>query len=236
MKTVVVKLGGSMISKSEEKMIDFDYLSRLKAVVEESSAEGIKMFIVLGGGYLMRKYRDLAKAGGISEDLQLHWIGTTSNNLNAELVRAYLFELANQRIVAYEDYYDETTLDFEAGKSVIVGGGGRAGHSGDVDALLAADKLGVDTIISLKDIDGVYTSDPDKDPNATRLDKVSWDEYFEIIGEKTVHEPGGNYPVDPVASKRAKESGKKFIVMSGSDLESFKNALLGESYVGTLIS
>ncbi|MBD3280033.1 hypothetical protein GF389_00730 [Candidatus Dojkabacteria bacterium] len=236
MKTIVVKLGGSMISKSEDKMVDFEYLAKFKAVVEEAISNDVKLFVVLGGGYLMRKYRDLAKVGGIKEDMQLHWIGTTVNVLHAEIVRAYMHELCNERIAAYEDYYDEKKMAFEEGKNVIVGGGESAGHSGDVDALLAAKKLGVDTIISLKDVDGVYTADPDKDPDATRLDKVSWDEYFEIIGGKTKHEPGGNYPVDPVASKKAQEAGKKFIVMAGEDLESFKNALLGKEYVGTLVS
>ncbi|MBN1331448.1 hypothetical protein JW978_01015 [Candidatus Dojkabacteria bacterium] len=236
MKTVVVKLGGSMISKSEDKLIDFEYLARFKEVVEELITQDVRMFIVLGGGYLMRKYRDIAKAGGINETIQLHWIGTTSNNLNAEIVRAYMAELCNERIVAYEDYYDEKQIDFEEGKSIIVGGGGRAGHSGDVDALLMAGKINVDTIISLKDIDGVYTADPKKDPSATRLDQLTWDEYFKIIGGKKEHEPGGNYPVDPIASAMAKEAGKNFIVISGSDLESFKNALIGKEYIGTIVS
>jgi len=235
MKTVVVKLGGSMISKSDDKLIDFEYLARFKKVVTEIVSHDIQMFIVLGGGYLMRKYRDLAKEGGISETIQLHWIGTTSNNLNAEVVRAYMAELCNERIVAYEAYFDPKRMTFEEEKSIIVGGGESAGHSGDVDALIAAQALDVDTIISLKDIDGVYTADPDKDPSATRLDELSWDKYFNIIGNKTQHEPGGNYPVDPIASKRAKDANKKFIVIAGGDLESFKNALIGKEYTGTLI-
>ncbi|MBD3351297.1 MAG: hypothetical protein GF364_07400 [Candidatus Lokiarchaeota archaeon] len=233
MKTFVIKLGGSMVSRDRDNLFDFDYLHRFSDSIRKLTKYNKKFFITLGGGYLMRMYRDMAKKGGIKEDLQLHWIGTTINNLHAEIVRAYMHEIANDRIVAYEDYYSDSKIEFE--RDIIVGGGGRAGHSGDVDALVAANKFNIDTIISLKNVDGVYTKDPKEYKDAKRLDSLSWDQYLEIIGNPEKHKPGANFPIDPIASRRAQKAKKQFIVISGEDLKNLENVIMDESFIGTIV-
>jgi len=230
----VIKLGGSNISKSKDDIFDFAYLAEFKKAIEPALASGKKFFLTLGGGFVARMYRDLAKEAGVTETEQLHWIGTTVNVLNGELVRAYFNDIADAGVYKYDDYYDATTLQII--KQLKVGGGGRPGHSGDVDAILAAKKLGVETIFSLKNIDGIYSADPKVDPSAVRKEKLSWDEYFEIIGWKDSHEPGGNYPIDPVAARMAKEAGLTFIITLGSDLENFNKALNGGKFTGTIVT
>ncbi len=230
--TIVVKLGGSMIS-TKNNIVDFRYLMRLKKILIELTNNNFKIFITTGGGFLARNYISICR-DYVEDEMDLHWIGTTCNNLNAEIVRAILGGLANDRIVYYEQYYDDTKFRFE--KKIILGGGGRAGHSGDVDAILASRKINSKTIFSLKNIDGVYSADPKKDTNAQRIDKLSWDEYFRIIGFKKEHEPGGNYPVDPIASQMAKKDDIKFIILDGKNLENFKNAVLGKKFLGSVIS
>jgi len=232
-KTIVIKLGGSLLSDSEKVPFDFVYLKKFAGIIRKYVKKDYKFAIVTGGGYMMRRLRDEAKEAGISEEKQLHWIGTTYNNVNAEITRAYMHDICNERIVAYDDYYSDDPLEFE--KSVILGGGGRPGHSGDMDAFLLAQKLGSQEILTLKNVDGVYTDDPKKDPNATRLDKLTWDEYFKIIGYKNEHDPGGNYPIDPVTSKKAKEQGTVFFVILGEDLDNFEVALEGREFVGTTV-
>ena len=225
-----------MVSKSEDVLFDFEFVNKFSTVLRAYIKEDYQFGVILGGGYLMRKYRDMAKAGGIEEDLQLHWIGTTCNVLNAEVVRACMHDIANERIVAYEDYYDESKeLKFEEGKSVIVGGGGRAGHSGDLDALMLSKRLNIDTIISLKNVDAVYTADPKKDKNAKRLDNITWDEYFKVINYETEHAPGANYPIDPVTSKQAKELKRKFIIISGDNFDNLEKVLKGKEFLGTVV-
>lgn len=230
-----IKLGGSMISKDEDTIVDFKYINAFSEFIRIRIAIGDRFFIVLGGGYMMRKLRDLAKEGGITDDNQLHWIGVTYNNVNAEIVRASMYDICNERIIAYEDFYAEGKIAFEGDRNVIVGGAARAGHSGDMDALLGAMAINADTIISLKNIDGVYTADPKKDPSATKLNNLTWEEYFEIIGHEDKHEPGGNYPIDPVTSKKAKETGKRFIIIDGEDLGNFEKVLNGEGFHGTTV-
>jgi uridylate kinase len=231
--TYVLKLGGSIISPDPECLFDFPFAKELKNILGELIQKGDKFFITVGGGHLMRQYRDLAIANGLTDQTDLHWIGTTVNVLNAEVVRVSMGELADAGVFKYEDYYDDTTI--EINKGIKVGGGGRPGHSGDVDSILAGKKLGAKTIISLKNVDAVYTADPKLFPDAKPLEKITWKEYLDIIGNPTEHTPGANYPIDPVASRMAMENGLKFIIIAGRDLANFKKVLLGEKFVGTVV-
>lgn len=253
-KQIVIKLGGSLLSRGEDSIFDFGYLEKLKTVLTDPELNDNKYFLAIGGGYTMRKYRDLAREAGIKSDIEIHWVGTTVNVLHAYLVKAYLSDIADDEVIKYEDYYvdseqtrsetvavssvvttDEGVNKFTIAKRIKIGGGGRPGHSGDVDALLAAQKLGANTIISLKNVDAVYEADPKDFPEAKRIEKLSWDEYLKIIKDKDTHEPGGNYPIDPVASRMARSAGVRFVILSGEDLPNLKNYLLGEEFVGSTV-
>lgn len=230
----IIKLGGSVLSR-QDKIIDFKYLLNLRGILEEEVKNGKKFCIVSGGGFVSRKYRDLAKEeGGITNVQDLHWIGTTTNVFHAELIRTIFSDVAEARPFMYDDYYKEG--DFEMTKPFLIGGGGRPGHSGDVDAIMLARRVGAKKILSLKNIDYLYSADPNKDKTATIIKHATWDEYFEILGGKKEHEPGGNYIVDPIAARLAKENKIKFIIMKGENLENLKSYLKTGEFVGSIIS
>lgn len=231
---IVVKLGGSLLSRSEQDIFNFGYLANLKKILEMHEFLDSKFFLAVGGGYTMRRYRDLAREAGVTSDEEIHWVGTTVNVLHAYLVKAFFYPIADEEVIKYEDYYSEGSFDII--RKIKVGGGGRPGHSGDVDAILAAKKLGADSVVSLKNVDGVYDMDPKISPGAKRLSKLTWDEYSQIIMGKTKHEPGGNYPIDPIACKMASESNMKFFILSGDDLGNFAKFLKREEYIGTEVS
>ena len=231
---VVVKLGGSLLSRSEVDIFNFGYLSSLKATVMSEEFKLMKFFFAVGGGFTMRSYRDLARKAGVSNDNDLHWVGTTVNVLHAYLVKAFFSTDADEDVVKYEDYYSNEELFIQ--RKIKIGGGGRPGHSGDVDASLAARKLGANTIVSLKNVDGVYDRDPKLFKDAIRQKSLTWDEYLKIIGGKEKHEPGGNYPIYPIAARMAKDAGLKFVITAGDDLTNFANYLAGREYTGTEVS
>jgi len=230
-RTIIIKLGGSTFSMDKDNIFDFAYLHDLRQIIDEFDA---RFFLIVGGGYTSRRYRDLAKEAGITQDEELHWIGTTVNVLHAELVRAFFSEIAEEGVFKYEDYYEKGKIDFK--KKIRVGGGGRPGHSGDVDAILVAKRMGVKKVFSLKNVDGVYSKDPKIHSDAKLIKELNWDQYIEIIGEKAEHEPGGNYPVDPIASKMAQKEGIEFIVLGSSNLLNFQNAICQKEFHGTVIS
>ncbi|HOY46503.1 MAG TPA: hypothetical protein PKU95_02625 [Candidatus Dojkabacteria bacterium] len=232
-KIMVVKLGGSLVSPSRDKLYDFDYLARLKPIILKEFEKGNKLFFVLGGGNTMRMYRDMAMAAGINDDEQLHWIGTTVNVLNAEVFRAYFSTYADPGVFKYEDYYDDKPLQII--KNMKVGGGGRPGHSGDMDATLAALKCQSQLIINLKNIDHIYTADPKKDPTAQPLSDLTWQKYLEVIGNPSEHSPGANYPIDPVTARLAQSKGLSMVILSGWDLNNLSSYLDGGQYQGSLV-
>ncbi|MBP9758517.1 hypothetical protein KBD45_02385 [Candidatus Dojkabacteria bacterium] len=232
-KVVIIKLGGSVLSRID-CAFDFEYIKKFKEVLLGRIAQGDKFCIITGGGYTCRMYQKLAKESGlINYDNDLHWIGTTVNVLHAEIVRSVFSDVAYDRPFMYEDFYSQEPLNME--KSVLIGGGSRPGHSGDMDAIFLALKTGADTIVSLKNIDHLYSADPKKDSSAKIIKKTDWNGYFEIIGGKDIHEPGGSYIVDPASAKKAKSHKLKFIVVKGSELENFRNYLDGNDFKGSEI-
>lgn len=231
---IVIKLGGSVLSR-EDCAFDYGYVAKLKDILTPQIELGKKFCIITGGGYTCRMYQRLAKESGIvNSDSELHWIGTTVNVLHAELVRAAFADVAVARPIMYEDYYSDKHVELE--KPVLLGGGGRPGHSGDMDAILLALKVGATTIVSLKNIDYLYTADPKKNPDAEIVKQTNWEGYFDILGTNTVHEPGGNYIVDPASAHKAKEHNIKFVVLKGTELDNFNNYLEGKEFVGSTIS
>jgi len=234
METRVIKIGGSMVSSDASKLVDTDYLFRLKSMImQDYSTNGNKYMLVIGGGAVMRKYRDVLEEAGITNTTNLHWVGTAVNVLNAMIVKAVFDEAADDDVLKFEEYYDNKPLLIE--NIVKIGGGGRPGHSGDMDAFIAAQRLGSSVIYSLKNVDGVYDSDPHNNSHAKRKNRLTWDEYLDIIGNPAEHEPGANYPIDPVTSRMSRDAGMKFIILSGLDLKNVEQALKGENFVGTIV-
>lgn len=230
----VIKLGGSIISR-EDNVFDFEFIKKLREILTKRIEMGEKFCIITGGGYTGRQYIKLAKESGlVKNDTDLHWIGTTTNVLHAELVRSAFSDIAYERPLMFEQYYSDEPIVME--KPVLLGGGGRPGHSGDMDAILLALKVGSDKIISLKNIDYLYDEDPRKNPDAQIVKETTWDGYFEILGGKDEHEPGGNYIVDPASAKKAKEHGIKFVIMKGTELDNFENYLNNKEFNGSKIS
>jgi uridylate kinase len=79
----------------------------------------------------------------------------------------------------------------------------------------------------------VYTADPKIDPNSRPIDKISWSEFREMIGDDWV--PGKNVPFDPFASRHAEKIGLKVICASGKNIENLKKILQNEPFTGTTI-
>ena len=169
---------------------------------------------------------------GITNETDIHWVGTTVNVVNAMVVKAIFEGICDEDVLKFEEYYVDTPIVIN--NIARVGGGGRPGHSGDVDALVAAKRLGASTIYSIKNVDGVYTADPRKDLSAKRLEKLSWVEYLNIIGNPEKHSPGANFPIDPIASQMALDGGMRFIVIGG-DLINLENCLAGKAFTGTTV-
>jgi len=224
METIIISLGGSLIIPDQ---IDTEFLKSFKDLILSHVAKGKKFIIVCGGGKIARKYQEVAKQLSKVSDEDLDWIGIASLKLNAELLRVIFGEKAHPKVV------DNFSISLSFNKPVLVGSAYEPGHSSDYDAILAAKNLGAKKLINLSNIDYVYDSDPKKNPNAKKIEQISWAEYRKIIPKEWIS--GLNSPFDPTASEIAEKEGIQVIIMNGKPIDNLAKCLNGEKFFGTII-
>lgn len=229
----VIKVGGSRLSPTNDTPFDFEWAQNFRDLLAPYISLGKKFILITGGGFIARKYQGLLDENGYAE-YDKHYVGTAICNVNATLLRAVFGDIAEAGIVAFNDYDELNRISLK--RSVLIGGGSKPGPSSDFDAALLAKHFGSTGILSMKDVAGVYSSDPDKDANATMLHSLAWEEYQKIIGATLLHSPGGNLPVDPIASKYCNENNLSFYIFDGKNSEALKKALDGDYSIGSLIS
>lgn len=222
---VVVSVGGSLIVPDG---IDIDFLTRFKALILEKVQRGFTFSIIAGGGSTARRYQDAANAVTPLSPQDLDWIGIHSTRLNAQLLRNIFAGYAHSQIIK------NPTIDIETEEPITIAAGWQPGFSTDYDAVLIAKNIGAQRLVNLSNIDYVYDSDPKKNPNAKKIEKISWTEFRELIPKEW--NPGLSSPFDPVAAKEAESLGLEVAIMNGTKLDEFSNYLEGKPFVGTVIS
>lgn len=225
--SIILSLGGSLVVPNGG--IDTVFLSEFNTLVRQYVKNGKRFFIIVGGGSTCRHYQVAAKT--VLPDVpdeDLDWLGIHTTRLNAHLVRTIFRDIARPRVF---DRYDrqETISRY----SILIGSGWRPGFSTDYDAVYLSKQYGAKLFINMSNIDKVYTADPRKDPSATPIDHISWNEYRRMVGDSW--SPGLSTPFDPVASKLASEIGLRVVILNGAKLDNLRNAIDGKPFVGTTI-
>ncbi len=223
--TIVISLGGSVIVPEE---IDVDFLREFRDLILMHVQNGKKFVIITGGGRVCRKYQNaLQDIVKISDD-EKDWLGIFATRLNAEFIRILFAEHTENNIIL------DPTLPVSFVKPIVIGGGWKPGWSTDYVAVTLAKQLGAKKIINLSNAEYVYDSDPRLNPNAKKIEKISWPDYRKIIPKEWM--PGLNAPFDPIASKLAEEAKIDVIIMNGKPILNFAKCLGGEPFLGTVIS
>lgn len=222
--TIIISLGGSLIIPDN---IDVKFLNDFKELILEQVKNGKKFLIVTGGGKVCRRYQDAAKEVSNPSNEDLDWIGIASLKLNAELLRVTFGHYAGDRVIP------NLSKKFDFDKPIVIGSAFEPGQSTDWDAVLAAENIGAKKMVNLSNTDYVYDSDPKKNPNAKKIEKISWIEYRDLIPKDW--NPGLSTPFDPVASKEAERIGLEVVLMNGNNIENLKNYLDEKEFIGTVI-
>jgi uridylate kinase len=221
---IVISLGGSLIVPDQ---IDINFLKDFKKLILSQVEKGKKFVIITGGGKICRRYQDVAKEISAPTPDDLDWIGIASLKLNAELVRVIFGECAHNRVIS------NLSEGLSFLKPVIIGSAYEPGQSTDWGAVIAAENIGSKKVINLSNTDYVYDSDPKINPDAKKIEKISWTDYRKLIPKDW--NPGLNSPFDPIASKKAQDLGIEVSLISGSDLENLNNCIEGLDFIGTTI-
>lgn len=222
--TIVISLGGSLIVPDE---IDTNFVKEFSNFIREYVAKGYKFVIITGGGKICRKYNEALEQIVEPSKQNLDWLGIAVTRLNSEFVRIALDDISYESVVLDPDHIPFTD------KPVILSAGWKPGNSSDLAAVHSAISIGSNTVINLSNTDYIYDKDPNKNKDANKFEKLSWDEYLKLIPEEWV--PGLSSPFDPIASRKAMDKGIQVVFISGRNIDSFKKYLNGEKFEGTIL-
>lgn len=225
----VISVGGSLIVPNGG--IGIDFLCKFNTFIRDQLAKHPQrqFFLVIGGGSTARHYRDAGRSV-VGHELpieDLDWLGIHATRLNAHLIRTIFRDIAHPVII---DDYD---IIRKAKESIVVASGWKPGWSTDYCATLLCEDYRVETVVNLSNINQLYDKDPNAHADAKPIDKISWDEFGTLVGEKW--SPGMHAPFDPIATKKAQELGIKAVILSGNDFENMEKYFNGEEFVGTVI-
>ena len=225
METIIISLGGSLIVPDN---VDVSFLKDFKALILSQINKDKKFIIITGGGKVCRRYQDALKEISNPSNEDLDWLGIYATQFNAEFLRLNFEGFTNSEIIT------DPTAKVEFNKPIVIGAGWKPGCSTDLDAIILAKNVGAKKVINISNIDYVYDSDPKVNPNAKKIENISWAEYRSIIPKEW--NPGLNSPFDPIASKMAEEEGIEVVIMNGKPIDNLAKCLNGEKFLGTVIS
>ena len=185
-KKVLLKLSGEALMGSSQYGIDpktlTSYCEDIKRVVDKN----IQVAIVIGGGNIFRGLQGAAQG---FDRVQGDYMGMLATIINSMALQAELEKQGmNAKLLSglFIDPIAESTSGRKAqkyldeGNVVIIGGGtGNPFFTTDTASALRAVEIGADVLLKGTRVDGVYTADPEKEPNAVKYDQLSFDEAYQ---------------------------------------------------------
>ena len=179
---ILLKLSGEALMGAGDYGIDPDVLVRIANEIREVRELGIQLGIVIGGGNIFRG-AGLARAG-------MDRVAGDHMGMLATVINALALQDALERVGAHarvmsalqihevsEDYIRRRAIrHLEKGRVTIFGAGtGNPFFTTDTAAALRAIEIGADVLLKGTKVDGVYTADPVKNPQARRYDRLTFD-------------------------------------------------------------
>jgi uridylate kinase len=230
-KRILLKLSGESLMGKQKYGIDPNMLKHYANEIKTIQALGVEIAVVIGGGNI---FRGLSADNSGIERTQGDYMGMLATAINglglqSALEAAGVFTRLMSAIpmdkIAEPFIRRRAIRHLEKGRVVLFAAGtGNPYFTTDSAAALRAIEIGADVILKGTRVDGVYTADPEKDPTATRYEKVSF--------QKVIHD--GLDIMDMTAFTMCQENNMPIIVFDINKPANLLNILKGES-VGTLV-
>lgn len=228
-KRVLLKLSGEALAGEAGHGIDFDVVVDICKPVKKLVEAGVQVAIVVGGGNFWR-----GRSSGSMDRTRADHIGMLATVMNALGVADALEQLGLdvrvQTAIAMQEVAEpyirnRAVRHLEKGRVVVFGcGTGNPFFSTDTGAALRAAEIEADIILKATMVDGVYDSDPKKNPDAKRYDNLT---FMEVLNQNLA-------VMDMTAASFCKDRGIPWLVFSIDDPENIVRAVSGEA-VGTLV-
>lgn len=179
---VLLKLSGESLGGPAGKGISEECLSAYAREIAAAVRVGLQIAIVIGGGNIFRGLSGVGKGFDRVGGDKMGMLATVINSLGlsmairSEGVEAEVYTATPMMPVAKYYMRDDAVAFMEkGGVALIAGGTGNPFFTTDSGAALRALEIGADALLKGTRVDGVYTADPEKDPNAVRYDELTFD-------------------------------------------------------------
>lgn len=230
-KRILLKLSGEALGGENGFGINVSEAEAIARRVQEVHQMGVEVAIVIGAGNLWRGKQGLDRGMDRATADYMGMLGTMMNSLALmdALERAGVFtrvmSAIEMRAIA-EPYIRRRAIRHLEKKRVVIFGAGTGNpfFSTDTAAALRATEIDADVVIKATKVDGVYDSDPKKNPNATKFDELT---YIDVLNARL-------QVMDSTAITHCMENNIPILVLNLWDKASLTRALNGEK-VGTLV-
>ncbi len=182
-KRILLKLSGESLMGDQDYGICPEMLTQYAEEIKNAKNKGAEIAVVIGGGNIFRGLQGAAKG---MDRVQGDYMGMLATVINSMALQA---ELEKQGVetellsgLAIEPICKESSgkrikSAVKAGKVVIIGGGtGNPYFTTDTASSLRAIEMQADVILKGTRVDGIYTADPEKNPDATKYDSLTYTE------------------------------------------------------------
>ncbi len=230
-KRVLLKISGEALAGDQHRGLDFNVIGGVCDVIKKCVEAGVQVGVVVGGGNFWRGLKD---GGDRMERVRADQMGMLATVINCLAVADCLeqrdvpvrVQTAVEMNKIAEPYIRGKALrHLEKGRVVIFGcGTGNPYFSTDTGAVLRAAEIDADVILLAKNIDGVYSADPLKDPTAVKYDEITYDE---VLAKHLM-------VMDTTATSLSMDNHIPIVLFALKDPENIYRVIMGEK-IGTIV-
>lgn len=227
----MLKLSGESLMGDQEFGISPEMLTHYASQIKGLIDRGIEVAIVIGGGNIFRGLN--AQHSGIAR-VQGDYMGMLATCINGMALQSALetagmytrlISAIEMRQIAEPYIRRRAIRHLEKGRVVIFSAGtGSPYFTTDSAAALRANEINAEVILKGTRVDGIYSSDPEKNPNATKYDKITFNKVIEL----------GLNVMDMTAFTMCQENNLPIVVFDINDPTNLVRIIEGE-HVGTLV-
>jgi len=230
-KRVLLKLSGESLMGEQRYGIDDKRLGEYAEQIAEIVREGVQVGIVIGGGNIFRGLSGAGRGFDRVKGDQMGMLATVINSLAlaSALERAGVKArvLTAVRMEPIGEFYtrDKAVETLERGEVAIFSAGtGNPYFTTDTGSSLRGIEIQADAMLKGTRVDGIYTADPEKDPNAVKFDDITYDEIYNR----------GLKVMDLTATTMCKENNLPIIVFDMDTVGNLAKVVKGEK-IGTYV-
>lgn len=230
-KRVLLKLSGESLMGAQGYGIDSQRLGEYAAQIKDMVDAGVEVGIVIGGGNIFRGLQGAAKGFDRVKGDQMGMLATVINSLALSSALESIGQPANvltaiNMFPIGEAYANRRAIEcLRKGEvAIITCGTGNPFFTTDTGAALRAIEIEADVMLKGTRVDGIYTADPERDPEAVKFDEITYDE---ILAR-------GLKVMDLTATALCKENNMPIIVFDMDTPGNLARVVAGEP-VGTLV-